>query len=132
MRANGTAANSPVIIYTIKSQTNTFSATHWGIRSDIFAIEDYDGDGRDDITVFRPSSGTWYVLKSSDNNLVSRVWGAATDAPLTGDFDGDGKADFNVRRNSNGVFYVLQNNGKQKALLWGTSSDKILTSAVFD
>ncbi len=38
----------------------------WGLSSDsISPAKDWDGDGLDDIAVYRPSSLTWYVLKSN-------------------------------------------------------------------
>jgi hypothetical protein len=33
----------------------------WGTSGDIPVPGDYDGDGDDDIAVFRPSSGYWFV-----------------------------------------------------------------------
>ena len=57
---------------------------------------DYDGDGKSDLTTFRPSSGTSYVLKSSGGFSTDQIWirGAiGTDLPAPGDYDGDGKAD---------------------------------------
>ena len=41
---------------------------------------DFDGDGRRDIAVFRPSNSSWYVLKSSDNGFVAVPFG------INGDF----------------------------------------------
>ncbi len=42
--------------------------TTWGLSTDkIVSGHDFDGDGLDDITVYRPGTGAWLVLKSSCN-----------------------------------------------------------------
>ena len=65
---------------------------------------DFDGDGKIDPGVFRPSSGEWFIRLSSTGygNWVYYQWGLPTDVPLVGDFDGDGKADLSVFRPSDG------------------------------
>jgi hypothetical protein len=92
------------------------------------APSDFDGDGKADITVYRPSSGAWFDLLSGTNYTTfgTYSWGLAGDLPVRGDFDGDGKADIAVYRPSNGGWYVLlssTNYTTYVSYLWGLTGD---------
>ncbi len=54
----------------------------WGTATDVAAPGDYDGDGKTDVAVWRPSTGLWYVLRSSDSQMQTSQWGASGDVPL--------------------------------------------------
>ncbi|HVE59696.1 MAG TPA: FG-GAP-like repeat-containing protein, partial [Pyrinomonadaceae bacterium] len=54
---------------------------------------DFDGDGKTDIGIFRPSVGEWWINRSSSGQTVAAQFGSSTDQPTPADFTGDGKAD---------------------------------------
>jgi hypothetical protein len=64
-------------------------------------VADFDGDGVQDVAVFRPSTGTWYV-----RGRPSVQWGAPGAVPAQADYDGDGRSDYAVFRPSNGGWYL--------------------------
>jgi hypothetical protein len=57
----------------------------WGGSSgDTPVPGDYDGDGKTDMAIFRPSSGAWFILTSSTNftTSLSYSWGTNGDIPI--------------------------------------------------
>ena len=67
---------------------------------------DFDGDGKTDLSVYRPSDGNWYLDRSAQG-FTGLHFGDSTDIPTPGDFDGDGKTDLAVWRPSTGVWYRI-------------------------
>ncbi|MCS6874564.1 MAG: FG-GAP-like repeat-containing protein [Pyrinomonadaceae bacterium] len=92
---------------------------------------DFDGDGKTDASVFRPSDSDldpdFFVLKSSDNNLFTSFWGGSGDLPVNADYDGDGRTDIAVFRPSAGMWFILLS-GNNMFLVrnFGLASDKPL------
>ncbi len=88
---------------------------------------DYDGDGKTDFSVFRPTDGNWYVAGSLGSISVL-TWGQNGDEPVPGDFDGDGRADFAVFRPSAGStpdFFVIHSNTYTiNTVSWGDPGDR--------
>ena len=104
----------------------------WGLPGDIQVIGDWNGDGKDDIGIFRPSSGIWsldsngnFAWEGSDTSLS---WGLPGDIPIVGDWNGDGKDDIGIFRPSSGIWSLDSNGnfaweGSDTSLSWGLPND---------
>lgn len=108
------------------------SAANFTIGSGINRTRfDYDGDGKADVSVFRPSGGDWYLLNSS-TGYTGQHFGQGGDLLTPADLDGDGKTDVAVFRASVGGWYWLNSsNGSFSAATFGQTGD-LPTPADYD
>ena len=105
-RATGAAAQTT---WYINDGINS-TTTDWGLGvgftgGDVATPEDFDGDGKTDIAVWRsdPTAANFYILQSQSNTLRTEQFGkAGDDARVVDDYDGDGKADVAVFRETPG------------------------------
>jgi hypothetical protein len=98
-----------------------------GIAAPVKSRADFDGDGKTDLSVFRPSEGNWYLNRSTDGFQVLN-WGVSGDVLVPGRYDTDAKTDTAIFRPSNtpGVadFYILNSNGLTATYIeWGNVGD---------
>ncbi len=133
LAANGLLAGTPV-------QSGTFAFTVLvrdayncsGMLSYTLVVErglvhaDFDGDGRADVSVWRPEAGAWYSLDSSNGAARGQAWGAGyapyNDVIVPGDYDGDGKTDYAVWRGQDAFWYIRQSsNGQFLRRAWGAN-----------
>lgn len=128
--------------YILRSSMNYDSSQalieKWGSgeMNDIPLVGDVDGDGKDDLVIWRPKSGTWYILLSSTGydhgSALIKGLGSGTpnDKPLLGHMDEDGRKDLIIWRPTNGKWYILKSSTDYEQVFikqWGESGDEPLT-----
>ena len=89
---------------------------------------DVDGDGKTDVTIYRPSTAEWWVLRSGGNFRTHSTygWGLAGDVPEPGDYDGDGKLDLAIYRPSTAEWWILWSSTNFRTYSvygWGLTND---------
>ena len=112
------------LYYIIYSQSGATYSRIWGLQGDQLAIGDYNGNGRDELAVWRPSNGCWYVLDESDG-VTTQCWGLPGDYAMPRDYDGDGNTDFAIWRPSTGTWWILNSSNSPafSAYQWGLPGD---------
>jgi len=62
---------------------------------------DFDGDGTNDIGIFRSSSGLWAI-----RSVTRAYFGSSNDEPMPGDYNGNGTADIGLFRPAAGLWAI--------------------------
>ena len=82
---------------------------------------DYDGDGKADFALFRPTNGNWYLRNSLTGEMVKK-FGSANDKLIPADYDGDGITDFAFYRKRIWT-YLQSSDGTLQTRLLGWKGD---------
>jgi FG-GAP-like repeat/NHL repeat len=137
----GVAVDAHGAVYLADSRNNSIR-TSARTRNN---LGDFDNDGKSELAIYRPGTGTWYVLSSTNYSTYKTYnWGLSTDVPVPGDYDGDGLMDIAVFRPSTGTWWVLTSSSNYTTYLshnfgmsgdvvfpWDVDNDRIVDLVVY-
>ncbi len=93
---------------------------------------DFDGDGKTDIGIYRPTANEWWINPSMSGQTFALQFGASGDVITPGDFTGDGETDVAFWRPATGEWFILRSeDGSYYSFPFGTSGD-VLAPADYD
>lgn len=105
--------------------TGNFQLSYGTVKSRKHA--DFDRDGLADITVYRPTTGTFYSLDTITKSLRAYQWGANGDKPLLDHWEDDERPDYTVYRPDTQIWHVNFSSNAYLPFNWGLATDIPLT-----
>lgn len=82
---------------------------------------DFDGDGKSDLSTFRPSDASWYFKNSNGFQVTSIQWGSPTDKLVPADYDGDSRTNVAIYRD--GAWKIIWSDGSYRYAAFGQAGD---------
>ena len=136
------SSSTGVATWWVMGDGGTMTEQTWGQTGDKPAPADFDGDGKTDFCIYRPTEdpdgpggpqppveGKWYVINSSTNTSTTYWFGEDDDMPVPADFDGDSRADLALFRPTLGKWFVQSlTSGGITERVYGQSGDKPIPS----